>query len=684
MNRIIRAAACALACAAAAFAQTPPRTSETIEVTATKIAEDVITVPAAITVIDGDELRARNATTLAAALAMTAGVDAPEGGDQGPAGSMTEMWGLKEADAFLLVVDGVPWGGAFNPDLPTLDLTDVDRIEVLRGSAPVMYGATSFIGVIHVIHRDPGAPGIGRVSAGSYGSGSVAASIPLSQTPALRQSITANAERRRFRYDATGYDRLHALYRLGATVAGGTFRFDADAARVNQDPNSPHPRVGTLLTPLVPVDANHNPHDARIDEDRIHLVAGFDTKLAGSPWTTTLAFSHSKFDIVRGFLATVANVDGNAAGFTQDRGVTEVYFDSHIARTFSPALTVIGGVDHLFGRARANSGTFEYFTPLAGHTAETSSGAEEGEAFLMRDRRNFSGVYATAQWTPLQRLRFDLGARLNHTTERRDAAGPDGSDSDSRSNTKLAGSAGAEFTLLSRGRDALAVFADYRNTFKPAAIDFGPEAEADILRPETAISYEVGLKGRLFDRRLSWTTSAFRMDFHNLVLATTVNGLPALQNSGNQKFTGAETEVEYEFAGNVRTRFGYSYHDARFADYVEQFSSGPTQLAGKRLEMSPFNIASGGIVIAPEHGFNANAIVRYIGGRMMNKRNTAPTSGYTTWSAGVGYRAGHGELHVDGRNLNNVRPPVAESELGEGQYYILPARAVEVSYRYFF
>ena len=71
--------------------------------------------------------------------------------------SVPEFWGLKEFDAFLLVVDGVPWGGAFNPALSTLDLNDVERIEVQRGPAPVMYGATSFVGVIQVIRRTPGA-----------------------------------------------------------------------------------------------------------------------------------------------------------------------------------------------------------------------------------------------------------------------------------------------------------------------------------------------------------------------------------------------------------------------------------------------------------------------------------------------------------------------------------------------
>lgn len=84
---------------------------------------------------------------------LAVGIDIAPGGDGGPATAIPEIWGLKEFDAFLLVVDGVPWGGAFNPALTALNLTDLERIEVLRGPAPVMYGATSFVGVIQVVHK---------------------------------------------------------------------------------------------------------------------------------------------------------------------------------------------------------------------------------------------------------------------------------------------------------------------------------------------------------------------------------------------------------------------------------------------------------------------------------------------------------------------------------------------------
>lgn len=42
--------------------------------------------------------------------------------------------------------------------------------------------------------------------------------------------------------------------------------------------------------------------------------------------------------------------------------------------------------------------------------------------------------------------------------------------------------------------------------------DFGPEAEAEILEPETAKTYEVGAKGRHLGGRFEWELSLFNME----------------------------------------------------------------------------------------------------------------------------------------------------------------------------
>src|SRR5204863_4037114 len=152
------------------------------------------------------EARARGADDLRSAVSAVAGVDVAPGGDNGPASSVPEFWGLKEFDAFLLVVDEVPWGGAFNPALSTLDVEDLDHVEVLRGPAPVMYGATSFVGVVHVVHRaatDPAREA--RVSLGRFGTGRAVAALPF-RLAGFDSRLSADVARVGFSDDRTGFD----------------------------------------------------------------------------------------------------------------------------------------------------------------------------------------------------------------------------------------------------------------------------------------------------------------------------------------------------------------------------------------------------------------------------------------------------------------------------------------------
>src|SRR5258706_13164754 len=78
-------------------------TSAYVEVTATRIPEDTMKEPSAISVVTGDELRARGATDLGSALSLLAGIDIAPGNDNGPSSAVPEIWGLREFDAFLLV-----------------------------------------------------------------------------------------------------------------------------------------------------------------------------------------------------------------------------------------------------------------------------------------------------------------------------------------------------------------------------------------------------------------------------------------------------------------------------------------------------------------------------------------------------------------------------------------------------
>ena len=166
------------------------------------------------------------------------------------------------------------------------------------------------------------------------------------------------------------------------------------------------------------------------------------------------------------------------------------------------------------------------------------------------------------------------------------------------------------------------------------------------------------------------------MNFSNLVTATVVNGLPALMNSGTTRFQGFEIAADARGPYNVSGRVTYSFHDNQFVDFVQAFDGVPTQLAGKRFEMSARHLVSGGLVLSPDRGITASITANYTGDRYLNKRNSALAPAFTTVDAGVGYRTNRFELRVDGQNLGDRRDAVAESEFGDAQYYRMPARAI--------
>jgi outer membrane receptor protein involved in Fe transport len=670
---------------------TPAARQEYVEVTATRVPENPDEVPAAIDIVTGEDLGDRGARDLHAALAQLAGVDVAPGGDNGPASSVPEFWGLREFDAFLLVVDGVPWGGAFNPALASVSLQDVERIEVLRGPAPVMYGATSFVGVMQVVRRDPAdrRRSFGA-SAGSYGSFAGQVGLGVPKALGFDSRLVGDFTRQRFSDDRTGFDRGHVLWRGGRTLGAGRLRLDLDGTWLSQDPASPHPRQGPELSGLVLLDANHNPDGAFLDESRFFVATGYDHGLAHGTWSTTLSFTHSGQDLFRGFLAELSEESPNARGQRGKIDQNDLYFDTHLAWASSGAWKLVAGLDHLHGEAEGEGTDFDYFAPLSGQPVPVVPAPTVFDKDIA-DTREFSGLYTFAEWNPSSAWRLEGGLRLNRTWERRGEEGEaeaeaEGEEAREREEWRPTGSAGVTWTPWQHGPENLRLFARYNDVFKPAAIDFNfaeeePEGGERILEPETARSVEGGLKSLLAGGRLDLELSGFLMKFHNLVVAQAVGGLPSLANAGSERFRGIEASGSWRFARDVRGRLAYSFHDARFTDYLTEFDGLPTQLEGKRLEMSARHMADAGVLYAPSHGLLAAAELRLVGSRYLNKRNTALAPGYAEVSASVGWRAAAWEIRLDARNIGDARDPVSESELGDAQYYRLPARRLDVAAR---
>ncbi|MEN3337726.1 MAG: iron complex outerrane recepter protein [Acidobacteriota bacterium] len=656
--------------------QTPPgpiTVREQVEVVATRIPEVPHDVPASVEVIEGETLRALGATTMRDALSLAAGVEIAPGGDAGPAAAVPEFWGLREFDAFLLVVDDIPWGGAFNPDLATLNLRDVERIEILRGSAPVTFGATSFVGVIHVVHNAAAATrSYASVRGGTFGSGGGGVDLAVPALGVWKSRLSADVDRQGFRDDRTSFRRAHLNYRGANADPDRRMWFSTDLNWLDQDPASPHPRVGGVLATATPLDANYNPAAAFLRDTRVAVAFGTDRTLMRTlRWTMTGSYAHSGQSTFRGFLTDVANAPANATGFLENIDVNDLYGDTHVVWPVARHVTLVSGADVLFGNGEGRGATFTYTVPLAGSSA-TAVPEPHTLNLDAENRRMFGGGYAQVEWTPALRVHVSGGVRLNVTNERRGESG-------GSTQARPAGSIGTVLGLWERRSDHVRVFANYRDTFKPAAFDFSLAEHEGILAPETARSYEAGVKLRGAGGRVDVEAAAFRMDFHNLVTATVLGGLPSLQNAGATRFQGFETAIEARATHAVTARATYSFHDGRFTDFVQDFDGANTQLAGNRFEMSARHLFSAGLILAPHAGPSGSLIVKHTGDRFLNKRNTALAAPFTTLDGGVGWRLDAWELRLDARNLTDRRDPVSESELGESQYYRMPSRRLDLT-----
>ena len=205
-----------------------------IVVTAERMELPAGVVSGTVTVLRGDELRARGVRTVAEALRQVPGAAVVSSGSFGGQTSLFLRGG--ESDHVKVLVDGVAMnqpGGAFNFNALTLD--GVERIEVVRGPGSVLYGTDALTGVIQIFTRE----GLGSATfdaaarAGSYGTRRVEGAA-AGASGRLRWSGAASNERTDGTYDfnsgwrntvLTGGARL----RLDdATTLRGTLRYGDD------------------------------------------------------------------------------------------------------------------------------------------------------------------------------------------------------------------------------------------------------------------------------------------------------------------------------------------------------------------------------------------------------------------------------------------------------------------------
>lgn len=149
-----------------------------VVVTATRLPTPVDSIAASVTVLEGAALRAEGVRHVSEALRRVPGLHVVQTGSFG--GTTALFMRGAESDYVKVLIDGAPVnapGGSFAIEHLTLD--NVERIEVVRGPASVLYGSDAVSGVVQIFtQRGTGAPRVDvGLRGGTYSSVSADASL---------------------------------------------------------------------------------------------------------------------------------------------------------------------------------------------------------------------------------------------------------------------------------------------------------------------------------------------------------------------------------------------------------------------------------------------------------------------------------------------------------------------------
>jgi vitamin B12 transporter len=206
------------------------RLTETVVVTATLSPETPDEAPAASTALEGEELREQGLVSVEEALRRVPGASVVRSGNPGKVSSFFVRGA--NSNQVLVLYDGIelntPFFGGY--DLSHLSLSDVERVEVVRGPFSALHGSQAIGGVVNVISRRPyqeGVSGAVRLQGGTedYRMGDLSV-----QAATGRFLISASLDR----VETAGLEGETVRFHSGAVpVANDDYRRDTGSARAS-------------------------------------------------------------------------------------------------------------------------------------------------------------------------------------------------------------------------------------------------------------------------------------------------------------------------------------------------------------------------------------------------------------------------------------------------------------------
>ncbi|HDG1710193.1 TPA: TonB-dependent receptor [Kluyvera ascorbata] len=153
------------------------------------------------------------------------------------------------------------------------------------------------------------------------------------------------------------------------------------------------------------------------------------------------------------------------------------------------------------------------------------------------------------------------------------------------------------------------------------------------LKPATNETYEIGSKTRIGNGLLS--AALFQTNTTNeIVTDSNTDSRASYKNAGKTRRQGAELAIDQQFAENWRAKAAWTWLNATYRSDV----CGDGSCNGNRIPGIARNMGFASLGYEPESGWYAGADVHYMGDIMANDANTARAPSWTVVGLNTGYK----------------------------------------------
>lgn len=567
----LSAAIIAIAIAAPAVAAAEKKL-ETVYVSATRSETVQMPVATQIKVVTAEEIRVSGAKLLSEVLRTQTGIQLTDSDGSGARNVTASMRGLSGANNVLVLVDGRKLNNPSlaAPALNTVSLKDVERIEIVQGSAGVLYGDQAVGGVINIITR-------------RAVTGEVDGSISVTGGSDNLEDYTASVRQ--------GFEN-------GLSYSVSAQKRNADNYRDNNQ-NAYENVLGNLrydfAKGFVFVEAQSIDDDLRLPGSISNAQALIDARITNSPnnyanQNTDLKRVGTGIDITGNwqFLAEYADRDEDSISFYDDYYLADGYFpwlsESNMrVKNITPR--VVGNIATANGIAVVTVGydrTDADYTTKDGFTNIT---------------QKVEGLYAQLVYPITQKLNISTGLRYSTV------------DDENVATTKIhddkvnAGELGFNYQIDSQWR----LFVRYADGFRFANADENGAVlpGVEFLEVQTSKSYEAGAAWA--GEKASVTYSLYHMTLNDEITFDSISY--ANFNLPDSERQGFIFDGQLQLSNEIGLRASYTYTDAELNEGVNK---------GNAVPYVSENTASVAINFAPVDSLIVNLESVYLGSRYLN------------------------------------------------------------------